>query len=56
MSFEEQRDLLIQTLWQHVSSGQFAGMTAFDAAVAMGASPSLAEAVQSAWTGPAYLG
>jgi len=55
MTFEQQRDLLIEKIRQHMTDGRFAGMTPHEAALAMGALPDLAVAVQQAWDGPPIL-
>ena len=55
MTFEAQRDLLLQKIAEHSTDGRFAGMTPESAALAMGATPALARAVAAAWNGPSVL-
>lgn len=55
MTFEQQRDILLEKLRQHATDGRFAGMTPYEAALAMGALPDLATAVQQAWNGTPNL-
>lgn len=52
MDKEEQTQIIIENLWKLLGDARLKGLTVYEAAIKIGASPELAKKVQSQWTGP----